>query len=136
MLRLYALRHPPFGTAAPADSKIHCISAIHHSIWMTTCVSVLKYALWFNRHQRFCRHISLGDAQGHVLASMSGSASSASLENLKPHVNSSPQNRTCRACFAPIFIARLWVGVCLMSRRFCQASMQRAEARFSAWRRS
>ena len=77
---------------------------------------------------------SLGDAEGRVLASMLGSAFSASSENLKPHVNSSPQKRTCRACFAPVFIVRIWVQVCLLSRTLCQASMQRAEVSFSAWR--
>ena len=56
---------------------------------------------------------------------MSGSASSASFENLKPHVNSSPQNRTCRVCLAPVFIARLWGRLCLTGRSLCQVSMQR-----------
>ena len=40
------------------------------------------------------------------LASMSGSASSASFENLKPQVNSSPQNKTCSLFGALLPITR------------------------------
>ena len=47
------------------------------------------------------------------LASMSGSASSASFENLKPQVNSSPQNKTCSRLGALLPIARCRAGALL-----------------------
>ena len=66
-----------------------------------------------------------------ALASMSGSACSASFENLKPQVNSSPQNRTCRRSGALLPITSCRVVVLLRVSSALQLASMRKHAPIS-----
>ena len=81
-------------------------AALGAQCWSFRRLDAIKPALKATFVDRTAHVILQAVKKRALLASISGSASSASFENLKPQVNSSPQNRTCSRFGAVLPITR------------------------------